>query len=98
MPEMAIFLDPFSERKKWGTWNFSFCMGEIKKRIHNAQYAAFRAINKELITLYWDIGRMIVERQKGRPKKSTGPGLRISLQAGAGFLIVLPQGLEPGTL
>ncbi|MHC4945194.1 MAG: PDDEXK nuclease domain-containing protein [Planctomycetota bacterium] len=38
---------------------------EIKERIHSAQYAALRAVNKELLNLYWDIGRMIVERQKG---------------------------------
>jgi len=29
-----------------------------------AQYAVFKAVNTELITLYWDIGRMIVEWQK----------------------------------
>ncbi|MHB8160256.1 MAG: PDDEXK nuclease domain-containing protein [Thermoleophilia bacterium] len=40
-------------------------LGEIKDRIRSAQYEALRAVNKELIGLYWDIGRMIVERQKG---------------------------------
>ena len=39
---------------------------EIKQRIRSAQYAALKAVNKELITLYWDIGRLIVERQRGR--------------------------------
>ncbi|MHB0867765.1 MAG: PDDEXK nuclease domain-containing protein [Thermoleophilia bacterium] len=38
-------------------------LGEIKERIRSAQYEALRAVNKELIGLYWDIGRMIVERQ-----------------------------------
>jgi len=28
-----------------------------------AKYAALRAVNKELAGLYWDIGRIIVERQ-----------------------------------
>ena len=28
---------------------------EIKERIHKAQYDAFKAVNKELIALYWDI-------------------------------------------
>ncbi len=37
---------------------------EIKTRIRKAQYEALKAVNKELIALYWDIGRMIVERQK----------------------------------
>ncbi|MDR1163103.1 MAG: PDDEXK nuclease domain-containing protein [Candidatus Accumulibacter sp.] len=39
-------------------------LAEVKARIHSAQYAALRAVNKELVGLYWDIGRMIVERQK----------------------------------
>jgi predicted nuclease of restriction endonuclease-like (RecB) superfamily len=38
---------------------------EIKDRIRSAQYEALKAVNKELISLYWDIGRTIVERQKG---------------------------------
>ncbi|MFA6002092.1 MAG: PDDEXK nuclease domain-containing protein [Thermoleophilia bacterium] len=38
-------------------------LGDIKERIRSAQYAALRAVNRELIGLYWDIGRMIVERQ-----------------------------------
>ncbi len=37
---------------------------ELKTRIHTAQYAALRAVNKELITLYWDIGKLIEERQE----------------------------------
>jgi predicted nuclease of restriction endonuclease-like (RecB) superfamily len=37
---------------------------ELKTRIHTAQYAALRSVNKELIALYWDIGRLIGERQK----------------------------------
>ena len=38
---------------------------DIKQRVLFAQYEALRAVNKELISLYWDIGKMIVERQKG---------------------------------
>ena len=38
---------------------------EIKTRIRKAQYEALKAVNKELIALYWDIGRIIVERQQG---------------------------------
>ena len=37
---------------------------EIKQRITSAQYDALRKVNKELITLYWDIGKSIVNRQK----------------------------------
>ena len=46
--------------------NYGALLGEIKERIHRAQYAALRAVNKELVALYWDIGQMIVGRQKGR--------------------------------
>jgi len=41
-------------------------LNEIKQRIRSAQYEALKSVNKELISLYWDIGRMIVERQKGK--------------------------------
>ena len=37
---------------------------DIMQRIRSAQYAAMRAVNKEMISLYWDIGRQITERQK----------------------------------
>lgn len=37
---------------------------EIKQRIHSAQYQALKAVNKELIALYWDIGKIIVGRQQ----------------------------------
>jgi len=39
-------------------------LGDIKERIRSAQYEALRTVNKELISLYWDIGRIIVERQR----------------------------------
>jgi predicted nuclease of restriction endonuclease-like (RecB) superfamily len=39
-------------------------LAEIKERIRQAQYDALKAVNKELIKLYWDIGKMIVEKQK----------------------------------
>src|SRR5579862_2294995 len=38
---------------------------EIKERIRAAQYAALRAVNLELLSLYWDIGRLIDQRQQG---------------------------------
>jgi len=37
---------------------------EVKERIRSAQYEALKKVNKELIGLYWDIGKMIVKRQK----------------------------------
>ena len=40
-----------------------------KERI-STQYTALKAVNQELVGLYWDIGRMIVQRQavEGRGK------------------------------
>jgi predicted nuclease of restriction endonuclease-like (RecB) superfamily len=46
--------------------SYGALLGEIKERIRSAQYAALRAVNRELINLYWDIGRLIVERQSGQ--------------------------------
>ncbi|MEO8428941.1 MAG: PDDEXK nuclease domain-containing protein, partial [Verrucomicrobiota bacterium] len=40
-------------------------LGEIKARIRSAQYEALKAVNKELVVLYWDIGRAITTRQAG---------------------------------
>ena len=44
--------------------DYSSLLVEVKERIRSAQYAALKAVNKELVGLYWDIGRMIAERQK----------------------------------
>jgi len=37
---------------------------ELKARVASARVAAARAINRDLILLYWDIGKGIVEKQK----------------------------------
>lgn len=36
----------------------------LKERVTQAQHAALKAVNKELVGLYWDIGRVIVEKQE----------------------------------
>jgi predicted nuclease of restriction endonuclease-like (RecB) superfamily len=38
-------------------------LASVKERVRTAQYAALKAVNAELVGLYWYIGRMIVERQ-----------------------------------
>jgi len=43
--------------------DYAHLLAEVKERIRSAQYEALKAVNKELVGLYWDIGRMIVERQ-----------------------------------
>ncbi len=37
---------------------------DLKSRIASARLSAARRVNSELVTLYWDIGRGIVEKQK----------------------------------
>ncbi|MBN2453623.1 MAG: DUF1016 family protein [Candidatus Omnitrophica bacterium] len=44
--------------------NYKNLLQEVKERIHKAQYDALRAVNKELIALYWDIGSLIMAKQK----------------------------------
>jgi predicted nuclease of restriction endonuclease-like (RecB) superfamily len=36
----------------------------LKERVAQAQLTALKAVNRELIALYWDIGRTIVEKQE----------------------------------
>ena len=62
--------------------NYGELLVEIKQRIRSAQYEALRAVNKELIALYWDIGQMIVTRQQGETwGKSVVEQLAKDLQA-----------------
>jgi predicted nuclease of restriction endonuclease-like (RecB) superfamily len=39
-------------------------LAALKERILHARTAAARAVNRELVLLYWDIGRSIVEKQQ----------------------------------
>ena len=45
--------------------DYAALVTEIKGHIRDAQYRALRAVNKELIDLYWNIGKLIVEKQQG---------------------------------
>ena len=45
--------------------DYAALVTEIKGHIRDAQYRALRAVNKELIDLYWNIGRLITEKQQG---------------------------------
>jgi len=44
--------------------NFTTFVKEIKTKILSSQYEALKAVNKELINLYWDIGKNIGEKQE----------------------------------
>ena len=39
-------------------------LAAIKERVRSAQYDALRAVNRELVALYWDIGGLIAKRQR----------------------------------
>lgn len=43
---------------------FTDLLGEVKLRIQTAQTRAMFSVNAELIRLYWDIGRLIEDRQQ----------------------------------
>ena len=45
------------------TPDYSAFLTDVKSRIQSARLAAGRAVNRELVLLYWDIGRGIVEKQ-----------------------------------
>ncbi len=46
--------------------DYAALLADVKERIRAAEYAALRAVNKQLFALYWDIGQMIVSRQQGK--------------------------------
>jgi hypothetical protein len=54
--------------------DYSNWLSDLKTRIHSAQQRAALAVNRELVLLYWQIGRDILESAK--PSKA---GARRSL-------------------
>ena len=44
--------------------NFTTFVKDIKTKILSSQYEALKVVNKELINLYWEIGKNIVEKQE----------------------------------
>ena len=43
---------------------YTHLLMEVQQRIRSAQYKALKAVNREMINLYWDIGQMIVIKQQ----------------------------------
>jgi predicted nuclease of restriction endonuclease-like (RecB) superfamily len=68
---------------------------DLKSRIRSAQVRAAVAVNRELIGLYWDIGRAIVERQQ-REEWGSAVIERLSRDLRAAFPEV--QGFSPRNL
>ena len=44
--------------------DFTALLADVKSRIQAARTRAVLSVNAELVRLYWDIGRIIDERQK----------------------------------
>jgi len=65
--------------------DYSVLLAEVKARVRSAQYAALRAVNKELVGLYWDIGQLIVDRQQ-----SLGWGKAVVAQLAADIHMEFP--------
>ena len=47
-----------------GRSDFAALLADVKGRIQAAQTRAVLAVNGELVRLYWDIGRIVVDRQR----------------------------------
>ena len=65
-------------------------VAELKERVLAARTSAARAVNRDLVLLYWDLGRAIVEQHGGRiwvERAGTG---------GSRFAFVLPRADRPG--
>jgi hypothetical protein len=59
----------------------------VKGRIQTARLQAGRAVNRELVMLYWDIGRGIVEKQQ-----VAGWGEAVVERLAADLRAAFPQG------
>ena len=55
-------------------------IADIKQKIRQAQYEAMRAVNVQLVSLYWEIGKAIAEKQKESWGKAVVPKLSEELQ------------------
>lgn len=76
--------------------DYAAWLTELKTRIHSAQQRATLAVNRELVLLYWQIGRDILERQDregwgGEGDRTAGAGLAQRLPRHEGFFAAQPQ-------
>jgi len=74
----------------YGHW-----LNELKSRIHHAQQRAARAVNSEMVLLYWHIGRDILHNQA-----SQGWGAKVIDRLSLDLRIAFPEmkGLSPRNL
>ena len=63
---MLTFVLPNVLMKAVSLADYDMLLGEVKRRIRAAQYEALKHVNREMVSLYWDIGCMIGARQEGK--------------------------------
>ena len=68
------------------TKDYAEFLQSLKQRISNAQIKAALAVNRELVLLYWQIGREILERQKAQ-----GWGAKIIQQLSNDLRVAFPD-------
>ena len=75
--------------------DYSNVLGEIKRRIENERLRTVMAANAAMVLLYWDIGRLILDRQD-----LEGWGARVIDRLAADLREAFPdmQGLSPRNL
>jgi hypothetical protein len=59
----------------WGDDDYRHWLTELKQRVELARQRAAASANRELVTLYWQIGQDILDRQQrwdGARRSSTG--------------------------
>ncbi len=61
---MAKSKKTISKKQGIASADYAKFVTQLKKKIRSAQFKASLAVNRELIRLYWDIGKEIVERQE----------------------------------
>ena len=44
--------------------DYASLLADVKERVRSAQYEALKTVNKALLALYWNIGRLIAQRQR----------------------------------
>ncbi len=61
--------------------DYAHFLGEITTKIRRAQYDAMKAVNTQLVRLYWEIGKSLSEKQQAGWGKSVVENLARDLQA-----------------
>jgi predicted nuclease of restriction endonuclease-like (RecB) superfamily len=88
MPEIPI--TPSIDAPGSATQSYEEFLEDIKGRIRSAQARAARAINAELIEVYWQIGREILQRQAGEGDRRGRGGPKIVERLSADLRAVFP--------